>query len=216
MRLVTFFTPSHEGMMNEFVMPYAADFDESVIRRERQKCAAGAFKQEGWNDCMNDKLKTLIDLPLDGQPTLYVDSDVALSPRTARWARDAKIGDGEVAFSDDVVQWCAGVMLFRPSERTRDWWRLVQQLSNVWNAPDQDVIHSLRIQAQERSGALPVSPSVIPGDVVSNWSTIGNRTVWDGEDFEVPESCVAWHANWTIGVDRKVEMLRLAKAKMKR
>jgi hypothetical protein len=49
--------------------------------------------------------------------------------------------------------------------------------------------------------------SVLPSDRVCNWATLGNRTVWQGEDFTVPDSCVAWHANWTVGIDAKMQML---------
>lgn len=217
MRLVSFFTPSHEAMYREFVAPYEADFDDVIVLKMDQKCPTGSFKQEGWNECMSDKLKTLMIVPEDGVPTLYVDCDVALTPSTARWARDyaaAVVGDDCVAYSDDCVQWCAGVMLYRPSAAISSWWSLVDAMSGIWNLPDQDVIHHLRHQAQSQGGRLPVESLVIPGDRVSNWATVGNRTVWAGEPFSVPRGCVAWHANWTIGVENKTAMLRSAKAQL--
>jgi len=210
MRLVTYYTPTHKSMCERFVLSRAEAFTEVVAREYGQTCPSGSFKQEGWNDCMRDKLDCLLRLPMDCKPTLYVDADVALLPGLHEWAEEqvAMLPDDGVAYSDDVVQWCAGVMLFRSTSAVHAWWRLVDDLSQVWNAPDQDVIHALRVQAHERGGRLPVPSRIIPGEVVGNWATLGNRDVWRGQAFEVPPTCVAWHANWTVGVAAKEEMLR--------
>jgi len=159
---------------------------------------------------MLDKLDCLLSLPADGEPTLYVDSDVALMPGLREWAESyiESMPHDAIAYSDDVVQWCAGVMLFRSTAKTHAWWQLVADLTPIWNAPDQDVIHALRAQSADRKGSLPVPMHVMPGDVVSNWATIGNMSVWNGDAFDVPASCLAWHANWTVGVAAKEEMLR--------
>ncbi len=109
----------------------------------------------------------------------------------------------EIAYSDDVVQWCAGVMLFRSTHLTAKWWQLVADMSKLLAQPDQDVIHVLRTNAKR----LPVPMTVLPADRVCNWATLGNRTAWQGEPFAVPDSCVAWHANWTVGVEAKLAML---------
>jgi hypothetical protein len=215
MRLVTYYTPTHKAMCEQFVLSRAARFSDVRATQYRQRCPTGSFKGEGWNDCMLDKLDCLMRLPMDGEPTLYVDSDVVLLPGLAAWAERqiATQGFDEIAMSDDVVQWCAGVMLFRSTSRTHAFWRLIADLSPIWNLPDQDVIHQLRMQCEQMHGELPVPISVLPSDKVCNWATLGNRTVWAGESFDVPAGCVAWHANWCIGVEPKVEMLRRVAAR---
>lgn len=210
MRLVTYYTPTHRDMCRRFVLSRAWKFREVVSREYRQACPSGEFKQQGWNDCMQDKLDCLLRLPMDGEPTLYVDADVALMPGLHEWAERqiSRMDFDDIAYSDDVVQWCAGVMLFRSTSKTHAWWRLVADMSTIWNAPDQDVIHAIRSQCVERKGVLPVPMSVLDAGAICNWATIGNRSVWSGEPFEVPPTCVAWHANWTVGVAAKEEMLR--------
>lgn len=216
MRLVSFYTPSHKAMFDEYVAPRTGDFDEVVVAKVPQKCLSASFKQAGWNECMVDKIDMLRTLPDDGKPTLYVDADVVMTSGMAQWAREyaATLEPDAVAYSDDIVQWCAGVMVFHSTPRVALWWLLVREMSIIWNSQDQDAIHTLRMQSQERGGPLPVKMTTIPGSAVANWATIGNRTVWAGEPFEVPSGCVAWHANWTFGVESKVEMLRAAKAQM--
>jgi hypothetical protein len=210
MRLVTYYTDTHAEMCKRYVLSRAWKFDDVQATHCQQRCPTGAFKSDGWNACMLDKLECLLRLPQDGQATLYVDSDVVLMPGLAEWCeraiRDAHFD--EIQYSDDVVQWCAGVMLFRSTARVHAWWRMIADLSPVWKLPDQDVIHQLRMQSEQMRGTLPVPMSGISGDVVSNWATIGNRSVWSGEAFTVPPTCLAWHANWCVGVEAKAEMLR--------
>lgn len=205
MRLLTYYTPSHAAMCRRFVLDRAGAFDEVVSIAYDQTCPSGAFKNPGWNRCMDDKLDALLRLPADGRPTLYVDADVALRPGLAEWATHhiRLMQYDEIAYSDDVLQWCAGVMLFRPTEKTRRWWQLVADMSRLLDQPDQDVIHVLRSYAKR----LPVPMSVMPGDRICNWATIGNQSVWEGQPFDVPKTCLAWHANWTVGVDMKTRML---------
>lgn len=213
LRLVSYYTPTHADMFSRFVRQRAWGFDERVFVECGQTCPTGSFKDDGWNDCMLDKLKVLVNLPADNQPTLYVDADVALMPTLVEWCRwyAEHLEDDTVAFSDDVIQWCAGVMLFRTSRRVQSWWQTVADLSVAWDLPDQDAINHLRMQSASRKGGrLPVKVSLLPRDVVCNWATVNAPTVpaaWDGEPFTVPPTCLAWHANWTIGVERKVQML---------
>lgn len=207
MRLLTYYTSSHAKMCRRFVLSRAWAFSEVRSIEYSQTCPSGAFKQEGWNRCMDDKLDAILRLPPDGQATLYVDADVALMPGACQWAEQHIRGMefDEIAYSDDVVQWCAGVMLFRPTARTLRWWQLVADMSRLLDQPDQDVIHALRVNAKR----LPVPMSVLPSDRVCNWATLGNTTPWQGEPFAVPPSCVAWHANWCIGVQAKEQMLEM-------
>lgn len=210
MRLVTYYTDSHASMCRKYVLSRASGFDDVRATHSKQTCPTGQFKSVGWNECMLDKLECLMRLPADGQPTLYVDADVVLMPGIAEWCRSVidEMHFDEIAYSDDVVQWCAGVMLFRSTPMAQAWWGLVADLSPVWVLPDQDVIHQLRVQARDRGGELPLPMSVLPSERVCNWATIGNRSVWQGESFDVPPTCLAWHANWCVGVDAKEEMLR--------
>ena len=210
MRLVTYYTPTHKSMCQRYVLSRAWKFAEVRAMEFPQRCDSGTFKQPGWNASMLDKLECLMRLPMDGEPTLYVDSDVALFPGLHDWAlrQIADMDFDGVAMSDDVVQFCAGVMLFRATSRVHGWWRLIADLSPIWDLPDQDVIDQLRRQCGQRSGRMPVQLTVLPPDRVCNWATMGHSSVWEGESFDVPASCLAWHANWVVGVDAKSEMLR--------
>lgn len=213
LRLVSYYTPTHYEMCHRFVMSRAYGFDERRFNKYEQTCETGNFKSDGWNACMLDKLNTLLGLPTDNMPTLYVDADVCLMPSLVEWCRwyVEHLETDEVAFSDDIIQWCAGIMLFRSSKRVHQFWQTIADLSNAWNLPDQDAIHQLRLQADQQSGRFPITPRVLPKDVFCNWATVNADSaipaLWAGQAFEPPKTCLAWHANWTVGVASKTQML---------
>jgi hypothetical protein len=66
------------------------------------------------------------------------------------------------------------------------------------------------MQCEQTRGRLPIQTQVLHKSVVCNWATVNAPVVpapWDGESVVVPPSCLAWHANWTVGIDRKQRML---------
>ena len=212
LRLVTYYTPSHADMCRRFVLSRAWGFEERISTQYDQTCPTGAFKSTGWNRCMLDKLDCLLRQPQDAVPTVYVDSDVALMPGFHEWCEETLscMPNDAVAFADDIVQWCAGVMLFRSTPTVHRFWQLLADLSPIWNLPDQDVLHNLRIQSEQSGSRLPITPQVLHRRFVCNWATVNHPVVpapWNGEPFVVPQSCLAWHANWTVGIDNKLAML---------
>lgn len=222
--LLTYFSPSHREMCQRFVLDRAGGFDH-VIAREYpdQVCESAAFKQPGWNEAMLQKLDAILSLPDDGSPVVYVDADVCLGGDFSKAMRGLlSVFNGEwelncVAFSDDIIQWCCGVMAFWATPEVMQFWRTVRTLAVAWNIPDQDVIHQLRTQVQQQEGKFPLVPVTIGGHLVSNWATVNHPTIpapWNGEPFTVPATCAAWHANWTIGVENKWAMLEEAKRQM--
>jgi hypothetical protein len=211
-RLVTYYTPSHADMCERFVLSRAWGFRERRSFEAEQTCPSASFRSEGWNTCTAGKFRALESLDADGRPTVYVDADVALFPGFRDYCQSVidEIPQSAVAFSDDVVQHCTGIMLFRATPQVLGFFRLAADLVPIWNLPDQDVVHQLFQQANQTGGGLPVKPVVLHRDRVCNWATVSAPQIpapWDGEPFTLPPTCLAWHANWTIGVERKSLML---------
>lgn len=214
LRLVTYYTPSHADMCRRYVLSRAQGFGERQATQYDQTCPTGAFKSPGWNDCMLDKLDCLMQLPQNAEPTVYVDADVALMPGFYEWCEEtlASMPNDAVAFADDIIQWCAGVMLFRSTPTVHRFWQLLSDLSPIWQLPDQEVLHQLRMHSEQTGGRLPIVPQVLDRSVVCNWATISRNKFttpepWNGQPFEVPSTCLAWHANFTVGIANKLEML---------
>tara|TARA_S200002703_G_scaffold9511_1_gene9404 strand:- start:808 stop:1386 length:579 start_codon:yes stop_codon:yes gene_type:complete len=177
-----------------------------------QSCPSASFKQKGWNNCTIKKFKRLSELEPDGTPVLFVDADVAIFPGLADWCLEWLDSDeGCIGFGDDIVQKCTGVILFDRYDHVLDWFRLCYDFGYAMRQNDQDSMAILESIGSQLNVPLPVDLEKLPGDIVSNWATTGGNGVWAGEEFHIPETTLLWHANWTVGVANKMQMLERVK-----
>lgn len=208
MLVATYYTPSHAAMAQRYVLDrvHVAGFGGCIVHaEEHQLCESAQFKRTGWNQATAQKYEFLASLPCNGRPILFVDADVALFPGLAEWCDehlDARM-PGWIGYGDDIVQWCTGVMLFRCTKPVLQWFRFCHQFCLLMGENDQDGLHILRANGKK----LPVEPDVLPGSHVCNWATLGHMQPWQGEEINPPSSCMAWHANWCVGVQAKSDML---------
>ena len=232
LRLITFTTPSHVEMCKRFVLDRASGFGDVICGEYPQTCKSGRFKQAGWNACMHDKLDALLRLPADDVRTVYVDSDVILLDGFAEFVADKfdnmKTNKNEIAFADDIVQWCCGVMLFRSTKRLRKFFEFVLYASQIFDAPDQEIIHFFRHEGKN----FPLPASALDRDKICNWATVSIRDtaearetfrvnvlkenyLWEGQQIVAPDQMVAFHANFCLGVENKMQLLSQIEAKTK-
>jgi len=210
MLICTYYTPSHAEMAANIRENYrACGFTEYVEWTAQQTCPSASFKQSGWNQCTAKKLLHLSDMPADYEKVLFVDADVAIFPGLAEWcSKWLDDNPGRIGFGDDLVQKCTGVILFERTYANLDWFLFCHNFCEVMNQNDQDGMAIIeQISSQINPQGLPADLTKLPGSIVSNWATIGNKTIWDGERIKMPDSTLLWHANWCVGVENKQRML---------
>ena len=208
--LVTYSSPSHREMCDRFVLSRAglAGFgDDSVILFEdRQVCESATYNKKGFSDQTAGKIGSLATLPV-GERYLYVDADCCLFPGLAKWC-NTKLTD-VVYFSDDLSQYCCGVMLWTQTEQTQRLFQLVAELTLIVEYHDQNIMNWLYNNAA--ANKFPVRVAKIARAVVANYATIlGEQQAWGGQDFEVPRSVKIFHANYCVGVENKTQLLEKA------
>jgi hypothetical protein len=214
MLVATYCSPSHADMANRFVLGtmHRAGFGGVVVYAdEDQVCPSGVFESLGFRAAAAEKLRFLSGMPCDGRPMLFVDADVVMFPNLAVWCSQMLEDKPSnwIGLQDDIKQWCTGVLLFRRTPAVLDWFRFVYQVCVFADLNDQDGWHSLRMSAKN----WPVECEVLPHNVVSNYASVtGGQSIWNGENFAVPEGCLLWHANWCVGVERKTRMLEYVMA----
>jgi hypothetical protein len=206
--VATYATPSHVPMAKRFVLDRMelAGFCGSVVWfEEEQQCESATFKRTGWNAATSRKYRWLASLPEEDRPILFVDADVALFPGLAAWCERC-LDDrfpGWIGHGDDIVQLCTGVLLFRSTREVLQWFDFCSKFCELIEENDQDGLHILKTNAK----AMPVQCETLPGNRVTNWATLGHMHPWQGEPIDVPDTTLAWHANWCVGVEAKTRML---------
>ena len=209
MLIATYFTPSHTELANRFVLSRTvlAGFGGVVcFADELQVCESGVFESPGFREASAEKLRFLGSMPADNRPMLFVDADVVLFSGLADWC-EATLADKPsnwIGLQDDVLQWCTGVILFRRTREVLDWFMFVYRACVLANLNDQSGWNELRTAATN----WPVQCEVLPHDVISNYAWVTDaKSLWDGQKFTLPGNCLLWHANWCLGLERKMQML---------
>jgi hypothetical protein len=208
MRILSFVTESHEDMLSRFVVNRLelagfTNSDELQIVYGKQVCESGEYGSSGFNECMLDKLQALADVPI-GEKCFYVDADVIILPGCKQILDAIILQTDSIAFQWDDGQLCMGMIYWTQTIATRDWWRFIKEYAMVRGLMDQSAMHQLILGAKW----LPVNLVALPTRVFGNWShDRKDKTLWSEEVFALPVPCVAWHANFTIGLANKWKML---------
>lgn len=209
MKAVSFYTDSHAEMMYDFCMPgvMANGFVGEFVKSERQICPSGAFNTDGFADCMLEKLDLLIEQPI-GERVLYIDADCMLFDNAKTFFESIQLAKNQIAFQWDNGQLCCGVVLWEQTEQTRRWWQLVRSYAEITGMIDQSAMNQL-LNSVKDPRRMFVSVVALPFPTVGNWSHVRlQNKLWDGERFALPTPCYLWHANFTIGIENKMKMLR--------
>ena len=214
LELITYASPSHRPMAERFVLANAmgAGFNQASLFTDDQRCETGLFNAPGFIEAMHVKLDILASRPV-GNIVCYVDADCILFPGFGEYcsALVADAPENTILFADDRVEFGMGVVAYKQTETTVEWWRFLRQFSWITHVTDQAALHGLRHIALK----FPVGMQVIDKNHVVNWPSVaGDRIestkVWTNESFQIPSSTVCFHANFCIGVENKTRMLELA------
>jgi len=205
MKLVSFYTDSHAELMEKYCLPSVISerFEHEIVRSDKQLCKNGLISDQGFIDCMLEKLDILAAQPA-GTKILYVDADCVLFDGAHDFFDHLRLDENQIAFQWDDGQLCCGVALFEQTEATRKWWRFVRDYSYVIGMMDQTAMNKLLNDSRR----LWISVAALPYPAIGNWSHVRlQNKLWDGERFSMPMMVYLWHANFTIGVENKKKML---------
>lgn len=208
MILATYTTPSHAAMCERFVISRGelAGFDSARLCEDRQLCESGAYNREGFAEQTWAKVKMLSELPA-GEAYCYVDADCVLFAGLADWCRQWLVDNPDaIGHGDDILQLCMGTLVWKQTTETARWFRYVYDTAVLLGRHDQDAVQIIR----DIGLNLPVQLARMPNTIFANHASRRDRTAkpWTAEQpLYVPETTLCWHANFCVGVERKVLML---------
>jgi hypothetical protein len=206
-RVATFATPSHEGLLVDHFLP-TFPFAPGVsldVRIWPQECASAAYMEPGWNATMLRKLDLLIEQASGpvGSVFVHADCDVVWLGELPAFST---LGDRTLLGHDDLQGYlCAGVLIGRCSPDMANMFRRASALVRSEDAEhDQHAINAAAPQASIDLCGIPEIYS--PGAVL-------RRQIQAWDDFPpIPPGAFAAHANWCVGVPTKDAILKKVRA----
>ena len=188
----------------------AAGFTTSVGQMGRLVEADCDAKGSGWHELIRQKVDRVLDiLGHETHPFVWADADVD-------WFRPAVddvlkcLGDHDIVFQCDW--WgdrvpCQGLFVARPNERVV---RFFEDIRDGLTARNDDQ----QLTRELLSGPYPLKWDLLPTRYWTRGAHTGSR--WKpGLEVNPPTDIVAHHANWVVGSDNKLSLLRAVREKVR-
>lgn len=199
----TFFTESHRIFLKYFLNTFP--FDPSVelaICYVPQECETGEYESDGFDKTMKRKVEIIneaLDELKDGDVLFFTDADVIfLKPYKDVFLKE--MGEYDIAFQNDTGTACMGVFACRVSNKTRFFFKdLYNNLEGFKH--DQVAANHLLITKKYDLKYKFFS------HIIFNYGFYGKR--YEGEeDVLIPKDIVLLHANFAVGVDTKIKLIK--------
>lgn len=206
MKLVACYTDSHLPLLEQHFLPSLARHMPAgcslSLHRMPQRCEGGEYGADGWADAMGLKVDLLMSLALsERDPFIYSDVDVRFYGDCFTDAREM-LGDDDLACQNDRVSLSAGFFVVHPGRA--DTVRLFQRTRELL-ADEGREQPALNRAIAEAGAHLKVK--ALPDRYWTHGRIDG---VWDGAaDVHPPADLLVHHANWCVGVERKLALLDL-------
>ncbi len=214
-KLLTFYSDSHEILYAKYFLPtyerYLADDFVLIPKKVDQISPTGDFASHRFDEVMLQKIDFIAStIETSGEDFMFSDCDVQFFA-----PMQYELGEYDVLFQQDFYPGnvCAGFFVAKQNERTHRFFNQARDTlaSRIGMRTDDQMI----INEMLRESSPTVHASMLPKE---KYWTVGNWTqgaVWNGEDFDCPETIVSHHANFTTNVANKIKLLDMVREKMR-
>lgn len=211
-KLYCMYTPHFEKMYAEYFLPSLKDDFEIIVETYPQECPSAAYRTEGWDKTMLNKLKVLKRAVLEnwgGKIFFYSDVDIIFLKPILETSLE------HLGSLDFVVQqgWprnklCAGFFVMRGNERT------LQLINAAYDLLEEKVCIDDQVALQKVLDDLSedsIAWKLLPSEQYPN----GRRVLRDplghyakDSEIELPDEIILFHANCCIGLEHKYDFLQ--------
>lgn len=212
MDIYTFYTDSHYSLYSKLEKSINR-LDSSInliVEKFDQECLSGEYMSQGWNETMKKKVNLILKAIDKGEVFIHSDCDIIyLQDPTEKILQE--LGDYDLAFQSDFnkdieVWYCMGFFVCRPSQKVRDLFIKVYENIDRFSGNDQLSLNHL-LSTYDNPNPPGFGFEHIKYKLLSErfytYGQTGNNTRWNGQSFNLPLDLITFHANWTVGVDKK-------------
>lgn len=204
MKIYTFYTDSHDILLNKYFLPTVPDEFEVIVEKFPQDCESGNFMQSGWFDTMTKKVNYVLKSIEEcwGGEFIHADCDVQFFKP---FKKDilSQLDDCDVAAQqDEKNELCCGFFICKANKRTKNLFEEVKRLmSNKTN--DQVVLNSIKnnyVKSKTLDHRYFSVVQYLQKEYIPLWTPEIKIDIFD-------KNIIMHHANWTIGVENKIKLL---------
>lgn len=214
LRLYTFYTPSHEILYNDYLLPSASRLGFSVIPciHTEQLCNSAEFSNEGWRLTQLKKVENYIKNFEENRNEIIVgsDADVQILKPCAN-ELISFLGKNDISFQENLNEKiCSGFFIAKCNDNVIDFFERVRKsLSEELNNSSVGGGEQYEIWKLLESGNHQAKVGKLPKNEVWN-PRLKYETL---DELIIPKNIMIHHANWTHGLESKIKQLEHIKTK---
>lgn len=200
MRIYTIYSESHSFLFTDYFLATISASLDIRSKKTLQLCSSGSFYSAGWSDICFEKVLYFKQICEQEMGNVFIISDVDV-----QFFSDPidqlllELGDFDIAGQDDIHAMCSGFFVCRANESTL---KMFTSMVDNYRLEDQTSLNdNLHMVKHKRLSHR-----------FFNVAHYLNGT-WDNRYFDIPEDIIIHHANWTVGVQNKIELLKLVRNK---
>ena len=202
MKIYTMLSKSHQFLYDEFFYKSIKENEpeaEIVLGKQDQICKSGNYYEDGWKESMRQKVEIYSEAINSGD-NMFIWSDVDIEfyePFIQQCIKE--LGDFDIAFQEGVGdEYCAGFFIAKINDRTKKFFNILKNKYENYSC-DQDAINK-NIQLVK---AKFLSRKFL--------NVSFQHRHWDGQEVVITEPISMFHANYTVGLQRKIMLLKSIK-----
>lgn len=206
-RLITFYSDSHESLYHNYFLPTVKKINEyDLISYKTKQVGNGSYYNENWKQATGEKIKILQQTINEcwGDVFVFSDIDIIFFDQT-KYFLLKQIKKVDAVFQRDNSEICTGFFMMKCNESTLNFIDSVLKNYDKYQE-DQD--------AANQNKHL-IKYKLLP-DEIFNIGMVNGCIRWCGEtDLNIPENILLFHANWTVGIENKIELFNFVIDKLK-
>lgn len=204
MKFLTMTSPDYHTMTQNMIASSGVKTGEWEIMAQPQ-AGTGDWNTPWFNNITCLQTARILELLKDHHDVFFCDGDVHWLKPIRELAIDSR---ADIAAQHDPDSGlCTGVIFYRATPKVISLLEAVlatgQQSNGKYN--DQMLLNHVLRSFQKSDNKLQIQ---ILKTVLSFGLIRQDNSLWDGQEFEIPENCHAFHANYTIGIKNKERLIR--------
>lgn len=216
-KLYYFYSSSHEEMKNEYFLSSMQNEYDCIGIKAEQKCATGEYRTKGWNEVVIQKVDLIIRAIKENKNSWFVHSDVDVQFfDSTKNDLEYHLKNYDTVFQSDGENpnpiACAGFFASKANEKTLKLWKSVKKLCQIKQIDDQK---ALNICLHHNDF---VTWKLLPNEYFSIGNNLNNNSVYrwkPNDDIMLPHNIRVHHANYTEGIQNKIQQLEFVKKQIK-
>lgn len=204
-KFCTFFTQTHKTLYKEFMNSFPYEEGVDLIIRYLPQDSDGIYESKTWNKTMYKKMVYIVDyLENLKENEYFIHSDIDIV--FYRKFRDDIINlletsGKEILFQNDALELCMGFFICKKNQNIIDLMKYIRDNLEKFQQ-DQQALNLLISKTQIKYGVLPQR--------YYNYGPNNGIQRWDPaiHNFFVPNDIIMHHANWVVGVDNKIKLIK--------